>query len=124
MAGIVFSKSSGLNDSIYGKSEAPIRAFLEQNVKAYEEMSTIKTFLSLNTDCARLAFERNTRTFKRHCVFIGSTNDETFLRDSTSSVERRFWVIKCNKQHMDGKIREVLTKECSEIESKLSQLNI
>lgn len=42
MAGIVFSKSSGLNDSIYGKSEAPIRAFLEQNVKAYEEMSTIK----------------------------------------------------------------------------------
>ena len=42
MSGIVFSKSSGLNDSIYGKSEAPIRAFLEQNVKAYEEMSTIK----------------------------------------------------------------------------------
>lgn len=42
MAGIVFSKSSGLNDSIYGKSEAPIRAFLESNVKAYEEMSTIK----------------------------------------------------------------------------------
>lgn len=42
MAGIVFSKSSGLNDSIYGKSEAPIRAFLENNVKAYEEMSTIK----------------------------------------------------------------------------------
>lgn len=42
MAGIVFSKSSGLNDSIYGKSEAPIKAFLERNVKAYEEMSTIK----------------------------------------------------------------------------------
>lgn len=76
-----------------------------------KEMSTIKTFLSLNTDCARLAFERNTRTFKRHCVFIGSTNDETFLRDSTSSVERRFWVIKCNKEKMDGKIREVLTNE-------------
>ena len=42
MAGIVFSKSSGLNNSIYGKSEAPIKAFLERNVKAYEEMSTIK----------------------------------------------------------------------------------
>lgn len=41
MAGIVFSKSSGLNDSIYGKSEAPIRAFLETTIKAYEEMSTI-----------------------------------------------------------------------------------
>ena len=31
MAGIVFSKSSGLNESIYGKSEAPIRASLEKN---------------------------------------------------------------------------------------------
>lgn len=41
MAGIVFSKSSGLNDSIYGKSEAPIRAFLEERVKAYEEGSLI-----------------------------------------------------------------------------------
>ena len=32
MAGIVFSKSSGLNDSVYGKCEAPIRAFLEERV--------------------------------------------------------------------------------------------
>lgn len=47
MAGIVFSKSSGLNDSIYGKSEAPIRAFLESNVKAYEEMSTIKKIFKM-----------------------------------------------------------------------------
>ena len=34
MAGIVFSKSSGLNDSVYGKCEAPIRAFLEERVRA------------------------------------------------------------------------------------------
>lgn len=47
MAGIVFSKGSGLNDSIYGKSEAPIRAFLERNVKAYEEMSTIKKIFKM-----------------------------------------------------------------------------
>lgn len=47
MAGIIFSKSSGLNDSIYGKSEAPIKAFLESNVKAYEEMSTIKKIFKM-----------------------------------------------------------------------------
>jgi hypothetical protein len=47
MAGIVFSKSSGLNDSIYGKSEAPIRAFLENTVKAYEEMSTINKIFKM-----------------------------------------------------------------------------
>ena len=47
MAGIIFSKGSGLNDSIYGKSEAPIKAFLEQNVKSYEEMSTIKNIFKM-----------------------------------------------------------------------------
>ena len=47
MAGIVFSKSSGLNESIYGKSEAPIRAFLENTVKAYEEESTIKKIFKM-----------------------------------------------------------------------------
>lgn len=76
-----------------------------------KEMSTIKTFLSQCTDNVRLAYARNSQTFKRHCIFIGSTNDDTFLRDSTSSVERRFWVLKCNKITMDGKIRETLTEE-------------
>lgn len=76
-----------------------------------KEMSTIKTFLSVSQESVRLAYGKNTSTFKRHCIFIGSTNDETFLRDSTSSVERRFWVIKCNKTKMDGKIRELLTKD-------------
>ncbi len=47
MAGIVFSKSSGLNESIYGKSEAPIRAFLENTVKAYEEESTIRKIFKM-----------------------------------------------------------------------------
>ena len=47
MAGIIFNKSSGLNDSVYGKSEAPIKAFLEQNVKSYEDMSTIKKIFKM-----------------------------------------------------------------------------
>lgn len=45
--GVIFSKSSGLNDSIYGKSEAPIQMFLEENVKAYEEKSTIKNIFKM-----------------------------------------------------------------------------
>lgn len=62
-----------------------------------KEMSLIKTFISNTKDTARLAFGKNAATYSRHCVFIGSTNDSTFLRDNTSIVERRFWVIKCNK---------------------------
>lgn len=50
MAGIIFSEGSGLNDSIYGKSQAPIKALVEQNVEAFQEKSMIdKVFYMDNT---------------------------------------------------------------------------
>src|SRR5574344_45495 len=51
MAQIIFGKMSGLNNSIYGKSEAPIKAFLEENVKAYTDMSFIENvFKTVTSD--------------------------------------------------------------------------
>lgn len=47
MAQIIFGKMTGLNDSIYGKSEAPIKAFLEENVKAYTEKSFVETLFKM-----------------------------------------------------------------------------
>lgn len=44
---IVFAKSSGLNDSVYGKSEAPIKAFLEENVRAHEEGSLVNKLFKM-----------------------------------------------------------------------------
>lgn len=41
MAGIIFSEGSGLNNSAFGKSQEPIKAVIEQNVEAFEEMSMI-----------------------------------------------------------------------------------
>lgn len=74
-------------------------------------MGTIKSFLSTRKDLVRLAYGRNTTTYYRHSIFIGSLNDETFLRDNTSSTERRFWVFKCNKKTKDNNISKILTKE-------------
>lgn len=76
-----------------------------------KDMKNIKSFLSESSKTVRLAYERNSQTFYRHCVFIGSTNDDTFLRDNTSSVERRFWVLKCNKTSMDSAVSDYLTDE-------------
>lgn len=42
MAGIVFSKLSGLNDSIYGKSAEPIRMLLEKRAEAFEQDSLVR----------------------------------------------------------------------------------
>lgn len=76
-----------------------------------KDMNRIKSFLSETENTVRLAYARNPKAFQRHCVFIGSTNDETFLRDYTSPVERRFWIIKCNKTKMDSKTYDTMTQK-------------
>lgn len=41
MANITFTEGSGLNDSIYGKSQQPIRLFIEKKGEAFEEQSML-----------------------------------------------------------------------------------
>ena len=42
MAGITFTEGSGLQDSIFGKSQEPIKMFLEKRGEAFEQASMIK----------------------------------------------------------------------------------
>lgn len=42
MAGITFSEASNVNDSIFGKSQAPIRMFLEKRAEQFERESVLK----------------------------------------------------------------------------------
>lgn len=42
MANITFSEGSGLNDSVYGKSQAPLRMMIESRAESYEEKSVIE----------------------------------------------------------------------------------
>lgn len=55
------------------------------------EAETIKLFISKQTDRFRPAYGRRTQSFQRQCIFIGTTNEAQFLRDSTGN--RRFWVV-------------------------------
>ncbi len=63
------------------------------------DVSTIKAFISAQSDKVRLAYERRSNVFDRQCIFIGSTNDSTYLRDETGG--RRFWPIVCAVQFID-----------------------
>lgn len=47
MANIVFSESSDLQDSIFGKSQAPIRMMLENKAEAWEQQSLLPTMFSM-----------------------------------------------------------------------------
>lgn len=55
------------------------------------EAETIKLYISKQTDRFRPAYGRRLQEFPRQCVFIGTTNESEFLRDTTGN--RRFWVV-------------------------------
>ena len=52
------------------------------------QIEKIKSVFSTREDKLRLPYDRVGRTFKRHCVFVGTTNADDFLRDETGA--RRF----------------------------------
>jgi hypothetical protein len=54
------------------------------------EWTAVKAFLSSQVDKYRASYGRNQVTVPRQVVFCGSTNEATFLGDSTG--QRRFWV--------------------------------
>lgn len=55
------------------------------------EAETIKLYISKQCDRFRPAYGRRLQEFPRQCIFIGTTNEMQFLRDTTGN--RRFWVV-------------------------------
>lgn len=55
------------------------------------EAETIKLYISKQTDRFRPAYGRRLQEYPRQCIFIGTTNEMQFLRDTTGN--RRFWVV-------------------------------
>lgn len=57
------------------------------------EVNHIKAFMTRQEDRARLAYARRVSIFQRQCIFMGSTNDQKYLKDETGG--RRFWPVEC-----------------------------
>ncbi len=49
MSNITFTEGSGLQDSIFGKSQAPIRMFIEKKGEAWEQQSMIKELFCVSS---------------------------------------------------------------------------
>ena len=77
------------------------------------ETETVKQFLSKTHDIYREAYGKRTNKYPRRCVFFGSTNSESFLKDATGS--RRFWPVRVGEipptkdifKDLDGEIDQI-----------------
>lgn len=56
-----------------------------------KEIQIVKAFISCRSDDFRMPYARKMSQNPRHCVLVGTTNDERPLTDSTGT--RRFWVV-------------------------------
>ncbi len=59
------------------------------------EITRIKQVVSDPVDRYRSPYERSTEDHPRQSVFVGTTNEQAYLRDETGG--RRFWPVKCGE---------------------------
>jgi putative DNA primase/helicase len=68
------------------------------------QVESIKAAISATEDDVRLPYRRDTKRYPRQCVFIASTNEDSYLQDRTGN--RRFWPIRCSSVDLDGLARD------------------
>ena len=68
------------------------------------EVSRIKAFLTRTVDRYRPPYGRYVVEVPRECVFAGSVNPDSYLRDETGN--RRFWPIRCGSIDLDSLRRD------------------
>ncbi|AZE46983.1 DNA primase, phage associated [Pseudomonas chlororaphis] len=75
------------------------------------ESTKAKQFFSASTDTYRESYGRRTMDVPRQCVFVGTTNQDEYLKDATGN--RRYWPVACTKVELEllRQIRDQLWAE-------------
>lgn len=73
------------------------------------EVETIKHYIAKREDSFRPAYGRVVETYKRQCVFFGTTNSKDFLKDPTGN--RRFMPVDVHREKVKKSVIDDLTPE-------------
>ena len=87
------------------------------------ELNRIKAFVESSEATRRFAYDKNTTTRKRHCVFVGTVNDDEFLRDQTGN--RRYKILHCNlprEHYIEGLTDEIVKQIWAEVYVKYCEM--
>jgi len=77
------------------------------------EVEAVKHFLTKQEDQFRPAYARSSETFKRQCIFVGTTNKKDFLTDATGN--RRFNPVDINPNLVKKDVWTELPDEVDQI---------
>ena len=95
-SGIVSLNDLGFDQDVVQCLNKAWLAYVDELAKFLkEEPEDVKKFITLTVDNARLSYARLNKNFPRHCVLYGSTNTNEFIKDTSDSYERRFWIVDC-----------------------------
>ncbi|HVI30172.1 VapE domain-containing protein [Hansschlegelia sp.] len=68
------------------------------------EVNKIKAFASRSVDRSRMAYARFVETRPRQSIFVGTTNEDKYLRDQTGN--RRFWPVRTGAIDLEALARD------------------
>jgi putative DNA primase/helicase len=86
-------------DAVEGMQGVWIMELSELQAFGKAEIEHVKSFISRTEDRMRPAYAHRVETFKRRCIFVGTTNDTEYLKDETGN--RRFWPVHCEIEKID-----------------------
>lgn len=71
----------------------------ELSVLRRSDIEEVKAFVSASHSTVRLSYGRLPKVFLRQCVFMGTTNQDSYLVDDTGN--RRWWPVRCEVEEID-----------------------